>query len=66
MHGSFRIRKKHLKQAGWQVLADRRAGDSEYELVLEKPDRDRATVKASSRARAYRKAEQELLVKSSA
>ena len=60
MRGGFRIRKKHLKQAGWQVVGDSKVGDREYELVLQKSDGDQRILKAATRARAYMRAEQEI------
>jgi hypothetical protein len=63
MGGGFRIRKKQLKRAGWQVVADKRIGEREHELVLQQTDGDQKTIKSSTRARAYRRAEQELVVK---
>ena len=62
MRGGFRARKKKLKQAGWQVVGEIKAGDRDYELVLQKLEGDRKTFKAKTRARAYMRAEQELLV----
>lgn len=63
MPGGFRIRKKRLKQAGWQIVEDSKAGEREHQLVLQKTDGDQTTIKASTRARAYKRAEQELIVK---
>lgn len=61
MQGGFRIRKKYLKQAGWQVVGDSKVGEREYQLVLRKSEGDEITIKASTRARAFRRAERELL-----
>ena len=66
MRGGFRARKKTLKQAGWQVVDESKAGDREYELVLQKSDGDQKIFKAKTRARAYMRAEQELLVNAGA
>ena len=63
MQGGFRIRKKYLKQAGWQIVGDNKAGEGEYQLVLRKSEGDEITIKASTRARAFRRAEQELLAR---
>ena len=62
MRGGFRARKKTLKQAGWQVVGESKAGDRDYELVLQTSEGDQRTFKAKTRARAYMRAEQELLV----
>jgi hypothetical protein len=53
MRGGFRIRKKYLKQAGWQVVGDSKAGE----------EGDEITIKASTRTRAFRRAERELLAR---
>ena len=63
MRGGFRMRKKYLKQAGWQVVGENQQGEKEYQLILQKSDGDQMTIKGSSRARAYMRAEQELLRK---
>ncbi len=57
------MRKKKMKQAGWQVVGDRKEGDGEHQLLLQNPDGEQMSVKASTRARAYLRAEQELRVK---
>ena len=61
MQGGFRIRKKYLKQAGWQVVGDSKTGEGGYQLVLRKSEGDEITIKASTRTRAFRRAERELL-----
>ena len=48
MRGGFRARKKTLKQAGWQVVDESKAGDREYELVLQKSDGDQKIFKADA------------------
>ena len=53
MRGGFRIRKKRLKQAGWQLVGERKEADGEYELMLQKSDGEKVTVKGSTRAKAY-------------
>ena len=63
MRGGFRMRKKYLQQAGWQVVGENKEGKGEYKLILEKADGDQMTIKGSSRARAFVWAEQELLRK---
>lgn len=63
MRGGFRLRKKRLKQGGWQVVEENKKGGREYQLVLQKVGGDQTTIKGSSRARAYMRAEKELLVK---
>ena len=61
MRGGFRIRKKQLKQAGWQVVGESKSGDREYQLVLRNSDGNERTITRSTRARAFMLAEQELL-----
>jgi hypothetical protein len=61
MRGGFRIRKKNLKQAGWQVVGDSKAEDVGYQLVLKDAGGNEMTIQASTRARAFRRAESELL-----
>ena len=61
MRGGFRILKKNLKQAGWQVVGDSKAGDDGYQLVLKNSGGNEMTIQASTRARAFRRAKRELL-----
>ena len=63
MRGGFRIRKKQLKQAGWQVVGESKEADGEYQLILQKSDGEKVTIKGSSRAKAYLRAGSELLRK---
>ena len=53
MRGSFRIRKKNLKKAGWQFVGEGKETDGEYQLVLQKSDGEKVTIKGSTRAKAY-------------
>ena len=61
MRGSFRIRKKHLKKAGWQFAGESKQADGKYQLILLKLDGEKVTVKGSTRAKAYMRAAMELL-----
>ena len=63
MRGGFRIRKKRLKQAGWQLVGERKEADGEYELMLQKSDGEKVTVKGSTRGKAYAHAALDLLGK---
>jgi len=63
MRGGFRLRKKRLKQSGWQVVEENKKGDRRYQLVLQREGEDQATIEGSTRARAYRQAEHKLLSK---
>jgi len=63
MRGGFRIRKKQLKQAGWQVVEENKEADGQYQLILQESDGEKVTVKGSSRAKAYLRAGLELLRK---
>ena len=63
MRGGFRIRKKNLKQAGWQVVGDSKAGEARYQLVLKNSEGNEMTIQAPTRTRAFRRAERELLSK---
>ena len=63
MRGGFRIRKKHLKQAGWQFVAEGKEAGGEYQLTLQKAESEKMTVKGSTRAKAYMRAALELLGK---
>ena len=47
MRGGFRIRKKQLKQAGWQVVGESKSGDREYQLVLRNSDGNERTITLS-------------------
>jgi len=61
MRGGFRIRKKNLKKVGWQVVGEGKETDGEYQLILQKSDGEKMTVKGSTRAKAYVRAGLELL-----
>jgi hypothetical protein len=63
MRGGFRIRKKLLKQAGWQFVGEGKEADGEYQLMLQKSDGEKVTVKGSTRAKAYAHAALDLLSK---
>jgi hypothetical protein len=63
MRGGFRIRKKRLNRAGWQVKGEGKETDREYQLILEKSDGEQVTIKGSTRAKAYTRAGLELLRK---
>ena len=63
MRGGFRIRKKRLKQAGWQLVGESKETDREYHLILQKSDGEKVTIKGSTRARAYTRAGLDLLGK---
>jgi len=63
MRGGFRIRKKRLKQAGWKFVGESKEADGEYQLILQKSDGEKMTVKGSTRAKAYTRAGLELLGK---
>ena len=56
MRGGFRIRKKRLKQAGWQFVGESKETDREYQLILQKSDGEKVTIKGSTRAKAYERA----------
>ena len=53
MRGGFRIRKKRLKQAGWQFVGESKEADREYQLILQRSDGEKVTIKGSTRAKAY-------------
>jgi hypothetical protein len=63
MRGGFRIRKKQLKQAGWQIVGESKETDREYQLILQKSEGEKVTIKGSTRAKAYARAGLELLRK---
>jgi hypothetical protein len=63
MRGGFRIRKKQLKQAGWQVVEEAKETEGEFQLILQKSDGEKVTIKGSTRAKAYTRAGLELLRK---
>ena len=63
MRGGFRIRKKQLKQAGWQVVGESKETHGEYQLILQKSNGEKVNIKGSTRARAYVRAGLELLRK---
>lgn len=63
MRGGFRIRKKRLKQSGWQVVGEAKETDREFQLILQKSDGEKVTIKGSTRAKAYTRAGLELLRK---
>jgi hypothetical protein len=60
MRGGFRIRKKRLKQAGWQFVGESKETDREYQLILQKSDGEKVTIKGSTRAKAYVRARLDL------
>ena len=67
MRGPTRIRKKHLKLAGWQILSEGRDEASKrYTLVLRSPRGEEVRIEAPTRPRAYYRAEQQLLVQTGA
>jgi hypothetical protein len=63
MRGGFRIRKKQLKQAGWQVVGETKEAEGQYQLMLQEPNGEKVTIKGSTRAKAYNRATLELLRK---
>ena len=63
MRGGFRIRKKQLKQAGWQVVGESKEANGEYQLILQKSNGEKVNIKGSTRAKAYVRAGLELLRK---
>ena len=63
MRGGFRMRKKRLKQAGWQFVGERKQADKEYQLILQKSNGEKVNIKGSTRARAYTRAALEFLGK---
>ena len=63
MRGGFRMRKKQLKQAGWQVVEENKEADRQYQLILQQSDGEKVTIKGSTRAKAYLRAGLELLRK---
>jgi len=63
MRGGFRMRKKQLKQVGWQVVGESKEADGEYQLMLQKSNGEKVKIKGSTRARAYVRAGLELLRK---
>ena len=63
MRGGFRLRKKRLKQAGWQLVEENKKGDRQYQLVFQGEDGEHETIEGSTRARAYKQAEHKLVFK---
>ena len=61
MRRGFRIRKKQLKQAGWQVVGESKEADGEYQLMLQQSNGEKVTIKGSTRAKAYVRAGLDLL-----
>jgi len=60
MRGPWRFRKKHLRQAGWQIIET----DKGQRLIMQKPANGgccEATIEAPTRPRAYYQAEHCLL-----
>ena len=53
MRGRQRIRRKHLKQAGWDIVEERKATGQAYRLVLQSPAGEQVSIEAASRPRAY-------------
>jgi hypothetical protein len=56
MRGRERIRRKHLKQAGWAIVEEGRVVDHGYLLVLQSPAEEQVRIEAASRPRAYMRA----------
>ena len=61
MRGGFRIRKKQLKLAGWQVVGESKEADGQYQLILQHSNGEKVTIKSSTRAKAYVRAGLDLL-----
>lgn len=61
MRGGFRIRKKQLKLAGWQVVGESKEADGQYQLILQQSNGEKVTIKGSTRAKAYVRARLDLL-----
>ena len=52
MRGGFRIRKKQLKLAGWQIVGESKGADGQYQLILQHSNGEKVTIKSSTRAKA--------------
>jgi len=63
MRGGFRIRKKNLKKAGWQIVGESKETEGGYQLILQKSNGEKMTVKGSTRGKAFMRAVLELLGK---
>ena len=61
MRGGFRLRKKQLKLAGWQVVGESKEADGQYQLILQQANGEKETIKGSTRAKAYVRAGLDLL-----
>jgi hypothetical protein len=53
MRGRQRIRRKHLKQVGWEIVQEGGATGQGYRLVLRSPAEEQVSIEAASRPRAY-------------
>ena len=53
MRGRRRIRRKHLKQAGWEIVEEGKATGQAYRLVLQSPAGEQVNIEAARRPRAY-------------
>jgi hypothetical protein len=53
MRGRQRIRRKHLKQVGWQIVGEGKATGQGYRLELRSPAEEQVSIEAASRPRAY-------------
>jgi len=56
MRGGFRIRKKNLKKAGWQIVGESKETEGGYQLILQKSNGEKMTVKGSTRGKAFMRA----------
>ena len=61
MRGGFRIRKKQLKLAGWQVVGETKEADGQHQLILQQSKGEKVTIQGSTRAKAYMRAGLDLL-----
>jgi hypothetical protein len=51
MRGGFRIRKKYLKQAGWQVVGDSKAGEDYHQSLDQNSCLQASGARATGKAR---------------
>jgi hypothetical protein len=53
MRGRQRIRRKHLKQVGWEIVEEGEATGQGYRLILRSPAEEQVSIEAASHPGAY-------------
>jgi hypothetical protein len=57
MRGTTRARRDHLREKGWRVISEGKAGENGYRLQMQYGDDEPVGIQAPTRPRAYLRAE---------